>query len=67
MPLHAVVGAHHQNRIVKRAQRALCLGRKIDMPRRIHEHDVGIAMVEHGLRREDRNAALALDRVRIQM
>lgn len=28
---------------------------------------MGIAMVEHGLRREDRDAALALDRVRVQM
>ena len=37
------------------------------MPRRINEHDVGIAMVEHGLRRENRNAALALDRVSVQM
>ena len=40
---------------------------KIDMPRCIHEHDVGIAMVEHGLRRENRDATLALDLVRIQM
>lgn len=28
---------------------------------------MGIAVVKHDLRREDRNAALALDRVRIQM
>ena len=67
MPLHAVVGAHNQNRVVECTQCALRLGRKIDMPRRINEHDVGIAMVEHGLRREDRNAALALDRVSVQM
>ena len=65
--LHAVVGAYNQNRVVECAQRALRLGRKIDMPRRIHEHDVGIAMVEHGLRRENRDATLALDRVCIQM
>lgn len=67
MPLHAVVGAHNQNRVVECAQRALRLGRKIDMSRRIHEHDVSIAMVEHSLRREDRNTALALNLVRIQM
>ena len=67
MTLYAIVGTHNQNRVVERAQRALRLGRKIDMPRRIHEHDVGIAMVEHGLRREDRNATLTLDRVRVQM
>ena len=67
MPLHAVVGTHNQNRIVERAQRALRLGRKIDVAGRIHKHDVGIAVVEHGLRREDRNAALALDRVSVQM
>ena len=67
MPLHAVVGAHNQNRIVECAQRALRLGRKIDVAGRIHKHDVGIAVVEHGLRREDRNAALALDRVSVQM
>ena len=67
VPLHAIVGTHNQNRIVERAQCALRLGRKIDMPRCIHEHDVGIAMVEHGLRRENRNAALALNLVRIQM
>lgn len=30
-------------------------------------HDVGIAVVEHGLRRENRDAALALDRVSVQM
>ena len=41
--------------------------KKIDMPRCIHEHDVGIAMVEHGLRRENRDAALALDRISVQM
>ena len=67
MPLHAVVGAHQQNRVVQGTQRALCLSRKIDVAGCIHEHDVGIAVVEHGLRREDRNAALALDLVRIQM
>ena len=67
VPLHAIVGAHNQNRIVERAQRALRLSRKIDVAGCIHEHDVGIAVVEHGLRREDRNAALALDRVRIQV
>ena len=67
VPLHAIVGAHNQNRVVERTQRALRLGRKIDMPRCIHEHDVGIAMVEHSLRRENRNAALALDRVSVQM
>ena len=67
VPLHAVVGAHNQNRVVERAQCALRLGRKIDMPWCIHEHNVGIAMVEHGLRRENRDATLALDRVRIQM
>lgn len=37
------------------------------MPRCIHEHDVGIAMVEHGLRRENRDATFALDRVSVQM
>ena len=67
MPLHAIVGTHHQNRVVQGTQRALRLGRKIDMPRCIHEHDVGITVVEHGLRRENRDATLALDRVRIQM
>ena len=67
MPLHAVVGAHNQNRVVECAQRALRLGRKIDMPRRIHEHDVGIAVVKHGLRREDCDTTLALDRVGVQM
>ena len=41
-------------------------GRKIDMTWCIHEHDVGIAMLEHGLRRRC-NAALALDRVSVQV
>ena len=50
VPLHAVVGAHNQNRIVERAQCALRLGRKIDVAGRIHKHDAGIAVVEHGLR-----------------
>ena len=49
MPLHAIVGAHNQNRIVERAQCALRLGRKIDMAGSVHEHNVGVAMVEHSL------------------
>ena len=67
VPLHAIVGAHHQNRVVQGTQCALRLGRKIDMAGSIHEHDVGIAVVEHGLRRENRDAALALDLVSVQM
>ena len=67
MTLHAVVGAHHQNRVVERAQRALGLGRKIDMAGGVHEHNVGVAVVEHGLRRENCDAALALNLVRVQM
>ena len=67
MTLHAVVSAHHQNRVVKRAQRTLRLGRKIDMAGSVHEHNVGVAIVEHSLRREDRDAALALNLVRVQM
>ena len=67
MTLHAVVGSHHQDRIVERAQRALRLGRKIDMAGSVHEHNVGVAVVEHGLRREDRDAALALNLVRVKM
>ena len=67
MALYAIVGAHHQNRVVERAQRALRLGRKIDMAGSVHEHNVGVAVVEHGLRREDRDAALTLNLVRVQM
>ena len=33
----------------------------------VHEHNVGITMVEHSLRRENRDTALTLDLVRIQM
>ena len=50
MPLHAIVGAHNQNRIVERTQRALSLGRKVDMAGSVHKHNAGVAMVEHGLR-----------------
>ena len=67
MPLYAIVGAYHQNRVVQGTQRALRLGRKIDMAGSVHEHNVGATMVEHSLRREDRNAALTLNLVRIQM
>ena len=67
MALYAIVGAHHQNRVVERAQRALRLGRKIDMAGSVHEHNMGVAVVEHGLRREDRDAALALNLVRVKM
>ena len=67
VPLYAVVGTHNQNSVVKRPQCALRLGRKIDMPRCVHEHDAGTTVVEHGLRRENRDATLALDRVRVQM
>ena len=49
VPLYAIVGAYHQNRVVQGTQRALRLGRKIDMPRCIHEHDVGFTVVEHSL------------------
>ena len=67
MPLHAIVGAHHQNRVVQGTQRTLRLGRKIDMPGSVHEHNAGIAVVEHSLRREDCDAALALNLIRVQM
>ena len=67
MPLHAIVGAHNQNRVVERAQCALCLGRKIHVTGGVHKHDVGISVVEHGLRRENRDAALAFDSAGIQV
>ena len=67
VPLYAIVGAYHQNRVVQGTQRALRLGRKIDMAGSVHEHNVGVTMVEHSLRREDRDTALTLNLVRIQM
>ena len=67
MPLRAVVGAHHQNRVVERTQRTLSLGRKIDVAGSVHKHNVGVAVIEYSLRRENRDATLALNLVRVQV
>ena len=67
MTLHAVVGAHHQNRVIECAQRALRLGGKVNMSRSIDQHEMRIGIVKHRLSRENRDSAFALDCIGVQM
>ena len=65
--LDTVVGANDQNRIIERLECSFRLGRKIDMPRGVDEHEARIPALDHCLRREDGDAALALDCIGIQV
>ena len=59
--LDTVVGTNDQNRVIERLECSFRLGRKIDMPRGVDEHEARIPVLDHCLRREDGDAALALD------
>ena len=65
--LDAIVGTNDQNRIIERLECSFRFGRKIDMPRSVDEHEARITMLDHYLRREDGDAALALDCIGIQV
>ena len=67
MALHAIVGAHHENRVVECLQCALSFGRKVNMARSIDEHEMQILEIERRLRRENRDTALALHSIGVQM
>ena len=64
--LHAVRPADHQHRVVQNLQRALHLRRKVHMSRRVQQGDRRIRQRQLRLLRENRNAALALERECIQ-
>ena len=67
MALDAVVGPHHENRVVEGLQRALRLGGEVHVAGRVHEHEVGVAPVKGGAGRENRDAALALHGVGVEV
>ena len=65
--LHAIVGAHHQDRRVECGHGALRLRGEVHVAGRVHEREANSLPVELGLRREDRDAALALHRVGVEV
>ena len=66
MALHAARAADDQNGIIQHLKRPLHLRRKIHMPRRVEQRHRALRQRQHRLLGKDRNAALALQRVRIQ-
>ena len=66
MALHTVAAADDEHRVVKHRQRALHLGGKVNVSRRIQQRELALAHGEHGLLCEDRDAALALERIGIE-
>ena len=66
MALHAVAAADDEHRVVKHRQRALHLGGKVNVSRRIEQRELALAHGEHGLLCKDRDAALALERIGIE-
>ena len=66
MALHAFGAGHDEHRIIQHRQCALHLRRKIDVPGCIDKEIFIFPMMEYRLVGKDRNAALFLQRVRIQ-
>ena len=70
--LHAVGAADHQHRVVQHLQGALGLGRKIHMPRRVQQRQLGLLgsigrrQRQHGLLGKNRDAPRTLLRVGVQ-
>ena len=58
--LHAVHGVKHRDRAIQHAQRALHLGREIDVAGRINNVDANVAPGAGGRRGRNRDAALLL-------
>ena len=67
MPLDAVVRTHDEHRVVEGLQRALRLGGEIDMAGRIEHHEMHARPVEMRLLGKDRDTALALHGIGIEM
>ena len=65
--LNAVVRAHHENRGVERGDRALRLGGEVHVTGCVHEHEMRSRPVERRGGREDRDAALALHGVGVEV
>ena len=66
MRLHAVPRADHQHRIIHHGQHPFGFGRKIHMPRGIQQHQFRIADRQRSLPGKNRDAAPALQFMRIQ-
>ena len=66
MALHAFGAGHDEHRIIQHRQCALHLRRKIDVPGCIDKEIFIFPMMEYRLVGKDRNAALFLQRMRIQ-
>ena len=67
MPLDAIVCAHDEDCAVQGGERALGLRGEVHVARRVHERDGLPLVLELGLCGEDRDAALALHGVRVEM
>ena len=65
--LHTVRAADDEHGVVEHLQRALHLGGKVHVPRRVEQRDRRVAQRQARLPREDRDAARTLERVRVQM
>ena len=65
--LHAVRAADDEHRRVQHLQRALHLGGEVHVPRRVQQRDHPVAERKARLLGKDRDAALPLQRVRVEM
>ena len=66
VPLYAVRAADDEHRVVEHLQRALHLGGEIDVAGGVKQRDMRITAIQHGLFGENGDAALALERFRVQ-
>ena len=65
--LHTVRAADDEHRIIEHLQRALHLGGKVHVPRRVEQCDRRVAERHARLPRKDRDAARTLERVRVHV
>ena len=65
--LHAVRAADDEHGVIKHLQRALHLGGKVHVARRVEQRDRRVAQRQARLPREDRDATRTLERVRVQV
>ena len=61
----AVHGVHEQQHAVHHRQHALHFAAEVRVPGRVHDVDAVVAPLDRGVLREDRDAALFLERVRV--
>src|SRR5213078_1892222 len=59
-------GIDEQQEAVHHPQNPLHFAPEVRVPRRVHNVDLGLAPADRGVLRQDRDAALALERVRVQ-